>query len=45
MRYNKALFTNAATPIFCALLLIGIGDMAMTAVNYKLGEIKKFLIP
>ena len=35
-RYNKALFTNAATPIVCVFLIIGIW---ITAMQFPIGEI------
>ena len=40
IRYNKALFTNAATPIFCVFLLVGIyitTDYAMSWQHESIG--------
>ena len=36
VRYNKALFTNAAMPIICAFLLFGIW---VNAAKFELGEL------
>ena len=41
IRYNKALFTNAATPIFCVFLVVGIyitTDYAMSWQHESIGR-------
>ena len=38
VRYNKALFTNAATPLVCVFLLVGIWITAKTAMQFPIGE-------
>ena len=41
IRYNKALFTNAATPIFCVFLVVGIyitTDYAMSWQHDSIGR-------
>ena len=38
VRYNKALFTNAATPLVCVFLLVGIWITAKTAMQFPIGD-------
>ena len=38
VRYNKALFTNAATPFICIFLLIGVWITAKKAMMFPIGE-------
>ena len=38
VRYNKDLFTNAATPIFCIFICIGIYLTASNAMEFSVGK-------